>query len=458
MLNDETNIGKRNLPQNLISDLPNQTLANFYDIADTNRGGIGEIFFCQDKVTKEFCVLKTFQEKGLSYMELFEKEAAFALSLERHPNIVYTETIEKNEHKYYMVMEFIGKKPKRLQEKVKGHTLVNEFNKNKEIPLKTVIKWALEFCEGMEYLLSKGMTAHKDIKPSNLFITEDGILKIGDFGLVSLINKCGTPGYRAPEYNKKLDIRSDIYSFGLVLYQMVNHYNLENETKIITHNNIISQDESKEEFINPSEINSKYLTDIIKKCLQFEPEKRYQTIAELKTDLLKEAQKINLDFTRPNIAPMSAQDYGLKGYGFSNLSKNQLSIAYLNEAIEMNPKNPVNYYNRGIIKMGMKLDGILEDFDKAIELGLQTPEIYNNRGIIKSVILKQYEEAIKDFDKAIKIDNQNIRAYINRGIVKLELGRYKEMLKDFYKAIKLNAKLAFFLLYFTFERRISKMI
>lgn len=446
MSNKPTQIPNNELDIKYLAEPQKPTLAYFYDVADKSKdGGMGEIFFCQDKRTKEFCVLKTFKTEKEDYENYFKQEAEFALSLEKHPNIVYTKTIVIDEGQNYMVMEFVGEDPKDIKDDVreKSRTILNEINEIKEISKEQVLKWALDFCEGMLYLISIGMKAHKDIKPSNLFITKNKTLKIGDFGITAIENKGGSPGYRAPEYfdNKaKLDIRSDIYAFGIVLHQIINGYNILNQTKLRTLNQTEVQKDENPIFPNPEEIESKYFIDIIRKCLQIEPNKRYQTIEEIRADLLTEAKKINLLHTEAKFLEMTYKDWFSKGYGANYLEQYEQAIKYFDEAIKLNPKDYATYINRGLAKydLGHYKESI-EDYNEAIKLDNKDSSAYYHRGYA-NVMLGNFEEAIKDFEERIKKIPNYMEAYVLCGTIKAVLGRYKEAIKNFNKAIELDSE------------------
>ena len=428
-----------------------ETLAEYYDVADRSAGGMGKIYFCQDKRSKEFCVLKTFKEKDERFKKFFEKEADFALRLNKHPNIVYTKTIAIEGGKYYIVMELIGKQPKSLEEEVEGRTLVQIINNSDKIEKKQVLLWALEFCEGMEYLVSRGMKAHKDIKPSNLFITEEGHLKIGDFGLANLDRKSGTKGYRAPEYfqgDKELDIRSDIYSFGLVLHELINGYNLENGTRLKTYNTTEVNKETEAVFIDPNKIESLYYLDIIKKCLQREQKDRYQSINDLKEALLKEAEKEKINYTPAKELPMTADDWFAKGYGFYMLKCYKISVPYFDKAIKLDQELYRAYYFRMLAKdkyLPRANEEIIEDAIRVSNWSLNNKKFVKEDAeifVIQGNAQREIDEelAIELYDKAIELDHQYIDAYYNRGLTKFFLGKNKSAIKDFEATLNLNSK------------------
>ena len=268
--------------------------ADYYEIlGDDNDGGMGEVYFCKDKRSGQLYALKKAKAEA-KYEDLFKKEAAFALELGKHPNIVYTTTIGHEGDMYYIVMELIGEQNTISPQ---GNTLVSEFNKSTNgIPVEQAYKWAIEFCEGMKYLTSKGMKAHKDIKPANIFITKDKTLKIGDFGLAGTNPQktTGTPGYRAPEVKQGIfNEQTDIYSFGIVLYQLFNKgYSLTDATQY-TKAGTEMLGKGEDSYPNAEEITSPYAQDIIRKCLQQDPQKRYQTFTELEGDLIRVMEEKN---------------------------------------------------------------------------------------------------------------------------------------------------------------------
>lgn len=323
----------------------NVTLADFFEISDkAQEGGMGDVYFCRDKRDNRFYVLK--KAKKTEYEDIFEKEAELVLKLEKNPYVVYTKTIISDNTSYYIVMNYIGKQPYNLDEKVEGETLTKVMNKTNIEPKQAVI-WAIQFCKGMTFLNKSGIEAHKDIKPDNILIDPNNIIKITDFGLASIDKKGGTPGYMPPEYKKQnLTIQSDIFSFGLVLYQMFNN------GKLLSSQTVFNKDTNESEFVYESNWTSNHCQEVIKKCLQKEPSKRYKNFEELERELTQYLHDKWPEYTLPELKaePMTAEDCFLKGLGYYVLSNgictsNRLNIiAWFDQAIKLNPRCSKAYY------------------------------------------------------------------------------------------------------------------
>lgn len=415
-----------------------ETLADYFELSpNVSRGGMGTVYFCRDKRDKQFYALKTYQTTDPKFKDLFLKEAEFALGLEKHPNIVYTRTVAMEGHVYYMVMDLISsRQPKSLTDEVKGNTLAQELVH--KIPLEQALKWAIDLCHGMEYLNRKGMVAHGDLKPSNLFITSDKVLKVGDFGTVVLQGgkrKGGTLRYSSPEFEKKqkLDVRSDIYSAGIILYEMLNGgLNLLYPTRI--------GDKSKKYYqrLARKSIQKSPCAAIITKCLEKTPENRYATFAKLRKDLEKEATKWRVWSSRSlHIPNLTAEEYFYKGRGGDNLGMCEFSISNYTKAIKLQPNWVNAYINRGNERTNLKrYTQALLDFNQAVSLNPQDAVSYYNRGILFE-LMGQYKKALTNYTRALELNPKDKDAYNNRGNVFREMHFYNEALADYAQAVEL---------------------
>ena len=342
----ENRDSKEILKDKLIS--PSGTLADFFEISNRAlEGGMGEVFFCRDKRDNRFYVLKTFNAKS---KDIFKQEARFALDLDKNPYIVYTKTIISDNSKYYVVMEYIGKQPYSLNEEVKGETLSQVLKKHgaRGLEPKQALIWAIQFCKGMVFLNNSGMETHKDVKPDNILISPDNIIKITDFGLASIGKKGGTIGYRPPEYfddKKDLTIQSDIYSFGLVLYQMFNSGNL------LSAKTTFNSEKKEYEFVDENNLKSNHCQDIIKKCLQKDPNKRYKNFEELEKDLTAYLKQNYPEYQLPNLKAeeMSANDYFFKGLGYYVLNDKLSAFSFYSKAILKDKQYASPYYFRYLL-------------------------------------------------------------------------------------------------------------
>lgn len=320
-------------------------LAEFFEISEKAReGGMGDVFFCRDKRDNKFYVLKTSINRPEN-QELFRKECLTVLGLWKHPYVAYSKTIVSDKERYYIVMDFIGKQPYNLEQPVQGETLSKVMSSVKIEPKQALI-WAIQFCQGMQFLYQSGIETHKDIKPDNILITPENNIKITDFGLAGLEKKGGTVGYRAPEYFKNgesLTVQSDIYSFGLVLYQMLNG------GKTLPHATVWDENTKEFEKLNVADIKTSHCLEIITKCLAESPKDRYKDFYQLEMDITSYLKKEFPEFTFPKTTTekMTEVDYFLKGLGYYYINEKLWSFLLLSLAIFEDPKMAEAYYYRG---------------------------------------------------------------------------------------------------------------
>jgi serine/threonine protein kinase len=236
------------------------------------QGGFGIVYHVRFLETGEDFALKTFKEKltaNPAAAEVFKKEALVWVNLERHPFIlpaiwvdgirygrmvklddggqpVLENTAHELPGRLFVVMQYV-------RGDAQGRANLHDYLGGSPLDERQILTWGIQFCLGMEHARTNGIECHRDIKPANIMVAGDGALKISDFGLAiatesawrktsargSVVQRrdgnftlsiyhneggamCGTPGYIAPELYRgtAATVRSDIYSFGLVLWQM----------------------------------------------------------------------------------------------------------------------------------------------------------------------------------------------------------------------------------------------
>ncbi len=188
-------------------------------------GGMGEVYLAEDTKLNRNVALK-FLPSHLCQDEdcrkRFKREAQAAAKLD-HPNIIHV----------YEVSEFMGR-PFFAMQHVEGLSL-REFSSDKDPSIEQILELSIQICEGLNDAHEKGVT-HRDIKPSNILIDSHGRAKIVDFGLASVVgtdqltktgSTLGTVGYMSPEQvqGKNVDHRSDLFSLGVVLYELITQQN-----------------------------------------------------------------------------------------------------------------------------------------------------------------------------------------------------------------------------------------
>jgi serine/threonine-protein kinase len=268
-----------------MTNLTGQTMGKYRITAQLGRGGMAEVYKAYQPSLDRYVALKVMHShlaNDEDFIGRFEREAAAVARL-RHPNIVQVHDFDVEGDRYYMVMEF-----------VEGPTLKAELKERSTqsqpftLPETNHIFSAL--ASAIDYAHSRGMV-HRDLKPSNIMFTEDGQVVLTDFGIARMMGDShitltgqvmGTPAYMSPEQGqgKRGDERSDIYSLGVILYEMATgRVPFEADTPFAIIMKHISQPLPPPTAVNPNVPDS--VERIICKALSKDPDDRYQASGQM---------------------------------------------------------------------------------------------------------------------------------------------------------------------------------
>lgn len=245
-------------------------------------GGKGVVYKARDTVLNRVVAIKMLKSAVASEeaYSRFMREAQ-AVGKLNHPNVVSIHDIGKEGEKQFFILEFVDGMSLR--------ELMGTYPEGK-CDVQTVLRISIDICGALQYAHSRGVL-HRDVKPENILISQEGTAKLMDFGLAKMLSQpsitqegviVGTVAYVAPEIalGKGADARSDLYSFGAVLYEMVTGkppFSGEDSVKIIFSH-------IHDYPVSPSRLNPKVphaLAECIMKLLEKEPSKRYQSAADL---------------------------------------------------------------------------------------------------------------------------------------------------------------------------------
>ena len=266
--------------------LEGKTIGSRYEILEKiGVGGMATVYKAKDNILKRNVAIKVLRDEFTTdeeFIKRFNTEAQSAASL-THPNIVSIYDVGHEENLYFIVMELI-----------KGKTLKQIITEEGVLPWKWSVNIAIQVASALE-TAHKNNIVHRDIKPHNIIITEDGIAKVTDFGIAKAVSNStitafgttiGSVHYFSPEHARGgyTDAKSDIYSLGVVMYEMLTgRVPFDADTPVS-----IALKHMQEKPVEPMKLNPSIpfaINKIIMKAMEKEPSLRYQNATEMLKDL-----------------------------------------------------------------------------------------------------------------------------------------------------------------------------
>jgi serine/threonine-protein kinase len=260
-----------------------QVIGKYKIVSTIGSGGFGTVYLAEDTWIDKKVALKVPHKQGVDFSELL-REPRLLASL-NHPNIVTILTAEKHETVFFIVMEFVP-----------GETLETIVSREGALDLSRALDYTCQICNAVDHAHRQGVL-HRDLRPSNVLVTDAGLLKVADFGTSRFLEIAahgttviGSPPYMAPEqFHGKAVFASDVYSLGVTMYQMftgVLPYGTPSPADI---DRLMRGELASAPRLRNPKI-PKALSDIVMKAMAPEIVARYQRAGDLLEDVLSARQ------------------------------------------------------------------------------------------------------------------------------------------------------------------------
>lgn len=405
---------------------PGETIAGEYEVqavfGGKDQSGMRVVYLVRHREYPRPIVLKTLQDSTDSEAHrLFLDEALAWVGIGAHENIVQAYWVRELDGQELVAAEYI--RPDEDERNSLTH-----FIEAGPLPLELSLLWATHFCRGMAYARTKGLLAHRDIKPDNLMVDEGVRLKVTDFGLAKSLDLRGAvlgpmPGsvvgtlpYMSPEQFTAagaVDHRADIYAFGIVLYQMAaggTRYPYQ-----ITG----SGPDLALEFCRahvrqePLALNSP-LMPIIARCLRKEAQDRYDTYEELLGDLSGVAARLKVRLPAEVHVQKDDEEIYARAQSYVALGDSDRALKEIDSYVAKYPSNPCGWTEKGRIHFERKeYANAVTATKRALEEHPYNTHAWNNLGLSLLHSEASMAEIRAAFGRALVLDPQNTAAMVN---------------------------------------------
>lgn len=446
-----------------------------YEVLGTlGKGGFGIVYLATQPGRRP-TALKTFRDEFLAdagTRAAFQKEALIWVNLEEHPYILAADCVREFSGRLFVAMDYVAPD-------AEGRvTLQDHLRRGVPLALARTVEWGIQFCLAMEHANAHGIKCHRDIKPANILVSQDTV-KISDFGLaaaaeiawkhdmrregsvvtgeavngfgLSILRTdgkacCGTPGYLPPEVfrGEGADVRSDIYSFGLVLWQMAMG-SASPPFVGIFHGDIgaFMREAYERQMSGRVPSVTDPLRTVIERCLKPLPSNRYASFWEVRDALGSIFKKLTgRAFTSPDTGEQTAAFWNNKGMSLAALGHREEAVGCYDKALTIDPREPRIWSNKGLVLRELGRHGeALACYDNVLSIDPHLPGAWTNKAMCLAE-LGQDDDAIACYDKDIALDSRNAATWNNKGNSLNSLGRSTEAIRCFDKSLAIDPRYA----------------
>jgi serine/threonine protein kinase len=442
-------------------------------------GGFGQVFLAFDSEIGDVCALKVIRDElgaNRHHQDAFKEEALTWLQFGRHANIVSAKAVDVFNGRLFIALEFIPP----------DESGINSMEKalvRRTIGKERALNWAIEICWGMSFAYSRGLIAHRDLKPANLLIDQHERVKISDFGLATHVCTesgerrvvSGTPLYMPPEQficSSECDERSDIYSFGIILFQLATGGGLPFELPASPRLDLFAFFRQLHSTFEVPSIQSPF-SAVIRRCLSKNREGRFASFAQIEDAL----QSLRLSiagrrYTPPSQDEVNAADCNNRAVSFYLLGQKDDALRFVNMAINEMPGFSLATNNKAafLADSGRLAEAVQiwrsltrerpelgRPFYNLANVNLakgdlaEASQLYNKAianepdyvpAIVNAAICEQkrgnLDAALRLYEKAAQVAPNDAQVFYNIGVLLIEDGRFQEAIAPLNRTLALN--------------------